>query len=233
MAHPALGAFPVSYTPFSETDDETGITLKIESDDDGGTESPLEHDSAVIMGVLHNRYQNPARKHDLHTQADLERFERENCAGKSAPWVAFPLFMIDHSGTAYRVSDPAPKGERPVNPFACPWDSGRVGTLFVKLSEIAKRNTPRAEKLAQARKSADITCEVYTAWANGEVYGFVIEDAEGEHLDSCWGFIGAPDDEYLMSTAREQFDYYKAKARKALAESTAEELTDSRPDLYA
>ena len=32
--------------------------------------------------------------------------------------------------------------------------------------------------------------ELYHQYANGEVFGYVIEDSEGEHLESCWGFFG-------------------------------------------
>ncbi len=30
----------------------------------------------------------------------------------------------------------------------------------------------------------------YLAYANGEVYGYKVMDANGEELDSCWGFYG-------------------------------------------
>lgn len=44
---------------------------------------------------------------------------------------------------------------------------------------------------ADAReKSAKGFCETYTCWANGEVYGYIVEDSYGEHVDSCWGFYG-------------------------------------------
>lgn len=36
--------------------------------------------------------------------------------------------------------------------------------------------------------SDDDPCVI--AWQNGEVYGYVIEDHEGNGLDSCWGFYG-------------------------------------------
>lgn len=212
-------------------DPASGVIGYVEHDPTGA-ESPLEHDAAVIFAMLHNRYANPAEKHGLKSQEDMDEFERQNCRGKSAPWAAFPLFMFDHSGTAYKVGRPVAPGERPVNPFSCPWDSGRVGWLFVKLSEIAPRNMRRAEKLAKAAECARITCEVYTQWANGEVYGYVIEDEDGDTLDSCWGFIGEADDDYLLGEMRQAFTYHADKIAKAKAEATAEEIAESRPDLY-
>jgi hypothetical protein len=33
--------------------------------------------------------------------------------------------------------------------------------------------------------------ENYQTWANGDVWGFIIEDADGVELESCWGFYGS------------------------------------------
>jgi hypothetical protein len=223
----------MTYTPFQDEDEETGLILKIMLDDSGSTESPLEHDGAVIMAALHRNYVNPGAAHGLKDQEAIERFERENCRGKSAQWVAFPLFLFDHSGTVYKVAAPVPAGERPANPFGsgmyAQFDSGRLGTLFVNLKELCKSNTPRAEKLAAAAECARVTCEVYTAWANGEVYGYSVEDQDGETLDSCWGYIGPWDDAYLMDEAKGAFEAEKAKARKELAG----EMEAARPDMHA
>lgn len=40
--------------------------------------------------------------------------------------------------------------------------------------------------------------EVYTAWCNGECYGYSVKTAGGEEIDSCWGFYGN-DMEYMFS----------------------------------
>lgn len=186
----------MSHIAKEETDEATGITLKIMIDD-GGTESPLEHDSAVIMAVFHRHYTNPAEGKlipkpfgagywDMSNVEDAQAFRKAN-AHASAPYVVFPLFMYDHSGTSYRCSEGG-------NPFSCPWDSGRVGIIAMKKSELSKpgkhygkgANTYVGKPyLEQAQQ----TCEIYTAWANGEVYGYAVENEEGDMLDSCWGFI--------------------------------------------
>lgn len=41
----------------------------------------------------------------------------------------------------------------------------------------------------------------------GDVYGYVVEDANGEHLDSCWGFYGL---EYAVEEAREMLAFWVA-----------------------
>ena len=42
------------------------------------------------------------------------------------------------------------------------------------------------------RASLEGDANLFGAWAFGDVYGFTLEDAEGDTLDSCWGFYGCP-----------------------------------------
>lgn len=170
----------MSYTVKSETDEATGVRLTIQIDD-GGTESPLEHDTAVIFAVLHGRYINPAKSlpnmnHDFTTVEGIEEFIADN-KERGEPWAVFPLYMFDHGNTVYECSENG-------NPFSCPWDSGRVGIIALKKSDVGDPKTYKPY-LAQAQQ----TCAIYTAWANGEVYGYVVDNAEGDNVDSCWGYI--------------------------------------------
>lgn len=48
----------------------------------------------------------------------------------------------------------------------------------------------------------------YTQWCNGECYGFMLQDSEGEHLDSCWGFIGT---DVLFDAARDSLAAVRAE----------------------
>ncbi len=41
--------------------------------------------------------------------------------------------------------------------------------------------------------------KTYTAWANGEVYGFILRDKEGNEIDSCWWM-------YSLDEIHEQID---------------------------
>ena len=45
------------------------------------------------------------------------------------------------------------------------------------------------------------TLSAYCSWAIGDCYGFIIEDKDGDELDSCWGFVG--DLDYCMKEARD------------------------------
>lgn len=114
------------------------------------------------------------------------------------------------------------------------YDTGRDTNLFIRWARIyhgavavehRPHDGPRSlwyllpadiEKIGNTPQEA-IEGEIreYRAWAEGDVWGYVIErivdwdrrDGEGsmttwEHVDSCWGFIGY---EYAEQEAKEQF----------------------------
>lgn len=198
----------------SETDDKTGITLKIVLDNSGSTESPLDCDESVIFAVLHRWRLNPAESHGLDSPEAIEEFAKTN-----PEWQEFPLFMYEHGSVLYRLSKSG-------NPFSCPWDSGRAGSIFLKTADFLGENPPRGKKgeikygkeffpdIESAMfKAAEIICEEYTDWCNGNIYGYMIEDQNGDHLDSCWGFIGDPND-YVLQEGRAVLKYEVQKETK-------------------
>ena len=48
--------------------------------------------------------------------------------------------------------------------------------------------------------------KVYDDYITGNVWGYTVEDKDGEEIDSCWGFIGSSDDEYMISQAKAAAD---------------------------
>jgi len=196
-------------------DDETGLTLYLIPDDD--CESPQDHDDAVILCIYHRRRLNPGARHGFAAQDALHAFVKANCDPKRGQWAAFPLWAYEHGHIAYRVG--------PANPFYDPWDSGRIGVALVNLAEVTNHNDSRAVKQAKALTAAQGAADDYTAWSNGDCYGYQVEDANGESIDSCFGFVGS---DSADDSAREAFAYAVADARKALAAA----LETARPDLY-
>ena len=70
------------------------------------------------------------------------------------------------------------------------------------------------ERLADVAKPAehvepkamrDRCIALYEQWAQGDIWGFIIENSDGEELDSCWGFYGSDDCE---KQAKEAADYF-------------------------
>lgn len=67
------------------------------------------------------------------------------------------------------------------------------------------------------------------AWAWGDVYGYVIESEDGEHLDSCWGYYGTDFEKSgLLGEAIDAAQYHVNELNKRNAET----LEAARPDLY-
>ena len=63
----------------------------------------------------------------------------------------------------------------------------------------------------KARRYAEAEIEEFQNWANGEVYGYIITDNDGETLDSCWGFYGY---EYCKEEAERAAKGYEKELKK-------------------
>ena len=98
-----------------------------------------------------------------------------------------PLYLYDHSGISMSV------GHAGDNPFdSAGWDSTNVGFIYATEERIEACCGAGDEYRTEAWLETALRGEVseYNSWLTGEVYGYVVETAAGEHLDSCWGFVG-------------------------------------------
>lgn len=185
----------MAYVYKTETHDESGLSFRIVLDDMGCVESPLDNDESVAFFVFHRKFENPSESLARDPDA-LAEWEADNVG----IWKSFPLFLYDHSAQCYR---PSRSGN---NPFSCPWDSGRVGSIALKHADFGAG--------ADLFKIAESICDAYTSWANGEIYGFEILDFSGEVMDSCWGFIGNPDESGIIEEARDALQSAVKEASK-------------------
>lgn len=99
------------------------------------------------------------------------------------------ISCYDHSGVSYNRGAPT-----------CRWDSGYTGFAIV---ETAKMSDEEFEKYV------DQELRSYTDWANGNVYSVYVENANGDHVDSCSGFIGYEAAEEAFEDACKQFENYE------------------------
>jgi len=168
-----------------------GITCKFYHDED--CESPVIDDEAVKVVILHRRYGNPAS--DVGgTPDEVLGWIKAN----RKEWYVTNLFMYEHSGVVLRAGE--------ANPFGDPWDSGQVGIVAIKKSEFGKGKGERNSTRLQYCK--DIA-EEYGMWMNGDTYEYVIEDEDGNVLDSCSGFIGF---DLVQDEAKASAEYYVRQA---------------------
>lgn len=156
-------------------------TLKVVQDSCGY--SPREWDNLGTMVCFHNRY-DLGDKHSYNADdySSWEEMEKAILKQEGRGTVILPLYLYDHSGITMRTS-----------PFSCSWDSGKVGFILTNkktiLSEFGgKIVTKKVREKVEGILEGEV--EVYTQYIEGEVYGFQIVDAEGEIVDSCYGFYG-------------------------------------------
>ncbi|AFU86489.1 hypothetical protein D869_gp094 [Caulobacter phage CcrRogue] len=150
-----------------------GRVLTVEIDD--CAQEPYAGDKGVRIVVLHRHWTNPAAGL-LDSVADVQAFEAENAAPDSE-WAIFELWVMDHSGRTFKAGALGAGNPFGAGPYA-QWDSGRVGVIALA----------RAEWPAADLKTAQGVADTYGAWAEGEVYQFVISNRRGDVLDSCGGF---------------------------------------------
>lgn len=164
---------------YKKAENEKGV-LKIVYDD--SPESPREWDNLSRMVCFHGRY-SLGDSHN-YKSGDYNGWDGLSMAIKKDYDVAviLPLYLYDHSGITISTSA-----------FSCPWDSGQVGFVFVTKEDIRnnygiKRVTKKL--IEEVEKIIISEIETYDDYLRGNVYGFILEDNEGNQIDSCFGFYG-------------------------------------------
>ena len=199
-----------------ETDPRSGLTLIVESDDDP-VNPRTDYDHAGQMVCFHRRY----RLGDAHDWRDPAAFQAHLKAHKGA--VILDLFLYDHSGLAMRTT-----------PFACPWDSGQVGVIWMS-RETALRECggPGARRLTSAirRKAEDLLrAEVaeYDQYLRGDVWGVRVIDEDGDEQDSIWGLYGQNN---ALEQGKDMLAALAPWMIEQKAEAWASRVAADRPDM--
>jgi len=91
---------------------------------------------------------------------------------------AFTLSCYDHSLITWGL-----RGEV----FQCRWDTAQLAGLLLWKSKPSLMPKGYKERAQMAR---DFLVD-YNSWCNGECYSFILEDDQGNMIDSCGGFLGS------------------------------------------
>jgi hypothetical protein len=157
---------------------------------------------------------NARARYILGTRAiSDEEFEHIGASIAKGKLIGMPVFAYVHSGVMLKAAE--------ANPFTCQWDSGRSGWVYTEAHTLrsiygVKRLTKRIKE--QALKDMRAQVEEFSAYLNGDCYGFIVRDIlTGESLDSCWGYYG--------------LDAVQTGGRCALAQMEA--LTPLQMELFA
>lgn len=107
--------------------------------------------------------------------------------------ICYPVHLYEHSGTSISIDY--------TYPYNCRWDSGTIGFAIVTKEDIRKNfgiKRVTKEYIDKADRILKGEVEVLNQYVMGEVYGFIVEDEEGNHIDSCYGFYGSDFEENGM-----------------------------------
>lgn len=161
------------------TEEYKGFKIKFFQDDN--PINPRENDNLGKMVCFHKRY-DLGDKHDLRTD-DFGGWDeiQKHLVKELNAVIIHPLRLYDHSGITISMGNQYPYNDQ--------WDSMMVGFVYVD-KDTVKKEYGRLTKSNRQKVENCLAGEVeeYDKYLRGDVYGFVIEDADGELLDSCWGY---------------------------------------------
>jgi len=187
-----------------ETIEYKGFEIGLFLDEDAI--SPREWDNLGTMLCLYPHY-DLGDKHNLDAGGIIEvifgSIENYRAGKEPLPNIqALPLAVLNHSGLWMKVGsswDCDPGG----------WDTSAVGYIYVPYEALRKEYGVKyitKSVLDKAEGVLRAEVEVYSDYLEGGVYGFVVEDRDGETLDSCWGYYGKRGWDDAIATAKGSID---------------------------
>lgn len=145
-----------------------------------------------------------SRRYTLGTER-MSADEIESIADDRRYWSA-PVYAYIHSGVTISMGK-----------FGCPWDSGQSGIVYAEKAEIAKslgHKRWNQHTAARAARAASAIVQELDLILRGEIYRYEITTDDGEHLDSCGGYIGK---DHCQKDAEDAAAYYRAEKQRTAA----------------
>lgn len=140
----------------------------------------------IIYHILCDSLIDKTLRKEMHSQyqafemGEKDASDMEMLFDKLA--VISPVYAYEHSGITVSTA-----------PFSCTFDSGQVGVaVYTKEQLLIDRQQKRFTKACARYATSCIQdiIETIDDFLQGNCYGFRITDADGEELESCWGFYG-------------------------------------------
>lgn len=134
------------------------------------------------------------KRNNRYTLGDRECDEEElQSIADDKNNICLPVYAYMHGNTKLSTK-----------PFDCRWDSGQCGIIFVSKEKIKaewKVSRISSKLLKTVRDGFECELKTFSEYLNGEALGFVVEDLEGNHIDSCWGYYGMTADQLIQEAA--------------------------------
>lgn len=157
-----------------------GLIIKIYIDENAANPR-TEEDNMGTMICFHRRL----KLGDTHK---LTVKEAKNLV-KRKDVISLPLYLYDHGGLSISTGSFIGRAHH------AEWDSGEIGFIYITKETIRKEYGSAGQKnIDRAIEYLKNEVKIYNDYLAGNVYGYVIENKDGEHIDSCWGYFGDYDD---------------------------------------
>ncbi len=146
-------------------------TIRIVIDSDPG--DPRDWDNLGTLALYHRRYNLG--------DPDVPSIEEAQDIETSKDYICLPVYGYDHGGMTIQTS-----------PFSCPWDSGKLGIIYVHKDNVRKEygwRTITQKRRQHIERILMGEVDIYDKYLTSDVYGYAIERNDGTK-DSCWGFYG-------------------------------------------
>jgi hypothetical protein len=184
-----------------------------------------DYDEMCTLVCWHRRYNLGDETVTPKDAKDIIRWQK---AQGDRVLAILPLYLYEHGGMTMSTGG-----------FTDPWDSGQVGWGYVTASAAEKfgcipgksfknRETGKRERYTKKFFEEAIRSEVkvYDSYLTGECYGYIIEDEEGNFIDSCWGFLG--DKDYCIAEGKSAAEH--ADTTKVDSDNTLHDVDVLGPD---
>ncbi len=166
---------------------------------------PMSPDDWDTLGEIYSnhRYYNPCD----HKIEEILIEDEDGNLHVDPDYIYVKIWGYEHSGLSLSCS-------RAGN-YADPWDSGLFGLMAVHKDKAAMEfgDMSNPENYERAMKCLKNEVYYWDLYYTGQVYGYVVEDKDGCHVDSCWGFYGESDE--VMKEAIEIADSEADRREKA------------------
>jgi len=175
-----------------EEEEYRGYMIRIYPDFD--PMNPREWDNMGTMIWFHRRYLSPDKNPFSSPEELIDFINREDI-------ISLPVYGYDHSGLSISTG----RGGQ----FSDPWDSGKLGYIYVTREKILKDFNRKKISKALIKKAYDILegeVETFGQYLTGDVYGYEITGPGGDFIDSCWGFFPPMKD--ILGECRDIIDYH-------------------------
>lgn len=168
---------------------------KLEVDYCGYSDSPREW-SNLTKCIFFGNYKHYGDTHNFNFNSDFN--SREDFINEGSDIIkkhfdavlVKPVHVYKHSGTSISTNGGYP--------YDCKWDSGTIGFVIITKQDL--REEYKWKVITQKRldsvmenidKVMDSEIKTLSDYIEGNVYGFSIQDENGDTEDSCGGFYGS------------------------------------------